>query len=222
MTLDTLNNPGYDGPWTYSGARADLGLMRDLFLNWNLPLLFVFTADLPFSAVADTLVLPLTIPRERRRLAEVESARRVDVERPSLVQPEPGEKPEATAQRLFERCREAVRTMNDELLHCYSVGARITVREPDSGEPRERLSGEAYKLVLREALPRQRDNGEVIDWQAPAFEREGEAVRVQATRTSSRTAATHPLEWRIGPGPDGGWRILEEDGIGWPEPPPRE
>jgi hypothetical protein len=42
-------------------------------------------------------------------------------------------------------------------------------------------------------------------------------VRVRATRRSSREPAESAIELVIGPGGDGGWRILEETSVGWPE-----
>jgi uncharacterized protein YceK len=219
MTLDTLNNRGYPGPYTYSGARGDLEIIGQAFLSFNLPLMLLFMLDLPFSALADTLVLPVTFPRERARLAQVEERRRVDIEQPALVTALPGEEPEVTAERLVERCREASKNQSDELLDCYSIGARIRVRSeshPDA-EPR-RLAGGAYKLELREVLAEQRYLGDVVDWSDAEFEREAGGVRVTATRSRARSAETHRQSWLVGPCADGGWRILEEDGFGWSAP----
>jgi uncharacterized protein YceK len=221
MAIDTLTNRGYPGPHTYSGSRADLEIIGQSFLSFNLPMMALFMLDLPFSALVDTLALPATVPRERARLAAVEQRRRVDIEQPALVVAAPGETPEATAERLVERCREAARAAKDELLDCYSIAARIALSpaEDPAAAPR-RLSGSEYKLELRAALEQQRDTGDTIDWTEAAFEPEGDGVRVRATRVSARSAKTHPHSWLLGPGADGGWRILEEDGIGWPAPAP--
>jgi uncharacterized protein YceK len=222
MTVDTLTNRGYPGPYTYSGARGDLEIIEQSFLSFNLPLMLLFMLDLPLSAVADTLALPATLPRERARLSRLEQRGRVDIEQPALVTAEPGEQPEATAERLIDRCREASKTLSDALLDCYSIGARITVRSAsDPQSPPRKLTGSAYKLELRDALARERQVGDVIDWSEPRFEREGKAVRVTAIRSSARSAQTHPQSWLVGPGSDGGWRILEEDGIGWATVAPR-
>jgi len=220
MTLDTLNDRGYRGPYAYSGTRADLRMIKSTFLNLSWPLMLFFMADLPFSAVADTLLLPVMLPRERIRLDELEQRERVDLEQPPLVTAEPGESPEETAERLLERCRDLSRKLEDGLLDCYSIDARISLRlaaEP-SGAAR-RLGGAQYKLELRKALEELRYTGDAIDWIDPEFELEGTAVRVIATRTSANSSATYPQRLLIGPCSDGGWRILEEDGI---EPAPPE
>jgi hypothetical protein len=88
--------------------------------------------------------------------------------------------------------------------------------DPDA-EPRGLADG-AYKLELREALAGQRYVGDVVDWSEPVFERESGGVRVTATRTTARSPVTHRQSWLVGPGADGGWRILEEDGFGWSPP----
>ena len=75
MTFDTRTNPGYGGPRVYSGVREDLALLRNAFLSLDLPLLFMFTLDLPLCLVADTALLPLTIAEERGRGAERENGR---------------------------------------------------------------------------------------------------------------------------------------------------
>ena len=219
MTLDTLSNPGYPGPHTYSGARSDLKIMGQSFLNWNLPFMLLFMLDLPLCAVADTLVLPVTLPRENARRAELEQRQRIDIEQPALVRATAGEEPEVTAERLFEHCREASKKLSDELLDCYSIAARITLRAA-SDKAKRQLSGGEYKLALRKALAHQRYVGDVVDWIDADFEREGGAVRVTATRSTARSPETHPQSWLVGPGADAGWRILEEDGIGWPDPAP--
>jgi uncharacterized protein YceK len=214
MTIDTLSNRGYPGPYTYSGTRADLDLIGQSFLSFNLPFMLVWMIDLPLSLVADTLAFPAMYPRERQRLAELEQRARVDIEQPALVTPVTGEQPEVTAERLFERCRQAAKQQSDELLDCYSIGARIVLR-PESGSaaPRQ-LTGGAYKLELREALAQERYVGDMVDWSAPEFEREGSGVRVTATRSTARSSQTHPETWLFGPCADGGWRILEQDGVG--------
>lgn len=214
MTVDTLANRGYPGPYTYSGTRADLHLIGQSFLAFNLPFMLVWMIDLPLSTVADTLALPATLPREQRRLAEIEQRQRVDVEQPALVTAVAGEKPEVTAERLFERCRTAAKQQSDELLDCYSIGARIVLRPASGSAAPRQLSGAAYKLELREGLAQERYVGDVVDWSDAEFEREGDAVRVTATRSTARSAETHVERWLLGPCSDGGWRILEQDGAG--------
>src|SRR5262245_58199657 len=214
MTIDTLSNRGYPGPYTYSGARSDLELIGQSFLGFNLPFMLVWIIDLPLSLVADTLALPATFPREQKRLAEIEQRERVDIEQPALVTAVSGEAPEVTAERLFARCREAAKQQNDDLLDCYSIGARIALRPASGTAAPRRLTGAQYKLELRRALADERYVGDTVDWADADFEREGDGVRVTATRSTARSAETHPESWLFGPCPDGGWRILEQDGAG--------
>jgi uncharacterized protein YceK len=214
MTFDTMTNRGFRGPYTYSGARADLDQVGQAFLSFNLPFMLLFTIDLPLSTIADTLALPVTFPRERARLAELEQRQRVDIEQAPLVRPELDQPPEVTAQRLFESCRALVKKLDDELLDCYSIRAEIALRPAaDPYGAARRISGSQYKTELRAALERLRYLGDAIDWTDAEFEREGNAVRVTATRSTALTSATNPHRLLIGPSSDGGWRILEEEGI---------
>jgi len=217
MTLDTLNNRGFRGPYAYSGARADLELIGQSFLSFNLPFMLLFMLDLPLSALADTAVLPVTLPRERARLAELEQRQRVDVEQPALIEPRPGESPETVAERLVERCRVAARALSDDLVDCYSIGARVALHPAsDASAAPRRLTGAEYKLELRRSLEHLRYIGDSFDWIEPEFEREGNAVVVTATRSTAQSSVTDAQRWRIGPCADGGWRILEEEGVDLP------
>ena len=67
MTIDTRRNVSYEGPRTFSGSRASLGYIGDGFLSLSIPLMLIFMVDLPFSLVADTLLLPLIRCRRASR-----------------------------------------------------------------------------------------------------------------------------------------------------------
>jgi len=211
MTLDTQLDKGYKGPRVYSGVRKDLRLMGPAFLNLSFGWVVITLFDLPFSLVADTLILPVTIPRDLDRSEAEAEQERVDSERPALVHANAGEAPADTARRLFDACRVLLRRQTPELSDCFSIEAVVTVA---GSQP---LRGSAYKIELREAIERNRDDGIFIDWRDPVFEPADERVRVRATRRSSREPPETPLEFVIGPGSDGGWRILEETSVGWPE-----
>ena len=60
MTFDTRSNPGYNGPPAYSGVRQAASNARQAFTAFNVPFLAFFTIDMVLSAVADTLLLPIT------------------------------------------------------------------------------------------------------------------------------------------------------------------
>jgi uncharacterized protein YceK len=211
MTVDTQLDKGYKGPRVYSGVRKDLRLMGPAFLNLSFGWVVITLFDLPFSLVADTLLLPVTIPRDLDRSKVEQEQARVDSERPALVHATAGEAPADTARRLFDACRALLRKQTPQLADCYSIEAVVSVT---GAQP---LRGSAYKVELREAILRNRDEAIFIDWRDPVFEPEGERVRVRVTRRSSREPPETPLELAVGPGSDGGWRILEETSVGWPE-----
>ncbi|MGH2901256.1 MAG: YceK/YidQ family lipoprotein [Solirubrobacteraceae bacterium] len=211
MTVDTQLNKGYKGPRVYSGVRKDLSLMGPAFLNLNFGWVVITLFDFPFSLVADTLILPVTIPRDLDRGKVEEEHERVDTERPAVVYADAGEAPADTARRLFDACRALLQRQSPDLSDCFSIEAVITL---SGAQP---LKGAAYKPDVREAIERDRDDGIFVDWRDPTFELEGERVRIRATRRSSREPPETPLVFVLGAGSDGGWRIVEEISVGWPE-----
>ncbi len=211
MTLDTQLNPAYDGPQIYSGTRKDLEIFGPAFLNLSIGWMLIVLVDLPFSFVADTVLLPVTIPRESRRAEARAEELQVETNRPALASVRAGEAAVDGARRLFDACRDRLRRQEISLADCYAVDARIA---PVGGAP---LSGAQYKLVLRAALQRHRATGVFVDWRDAKLAAEGERVRVRATRRSSGEPAESPLELVIAAGPDGGWRIVEETSVGYPE-----
>ena len=211
MSIDTQLDAGYKGPYVYSGVRKDLAIMGPSFLHLSFGWVFITLVDLPFSLVSDTLLLPVSLSRDAERTETIAEKTQVQHDRPALVSAKPGEAPTDTAKRLFDACRELMRRQDDRLSDCYAVDATIAV-----GSAPE-LGGSAYKLVVREALARDRDAGIFVDWRDPVYEPDGERVRVRATRRSTREPAESPIELVVGAGADGGWRILREAGVGWPE-----
>lgn len=211
MTVDTQLDKGYKGPRVYSGVRKDLGIMGPAFLKLQMGTVLISLFDFPFSFVADTLILPVTITRDLDRSRVAEEQARVDSERPALVHAKSGEAPADTARRLFDACHALLRRQSPQLSDCFSIDAVVTIA---GGQPER---GGAYKTSLREAILRNRDEAVFVDWRDPVFEPEGERVRIRATRRSSREPRETALEFVVGPGADGGWRILEEISVGWPE-----
>ena len=211
MTLDTQLNEGYDGPQVYSGTRKDLEIFGPAFLNLSFPWMMITLFDLPFSLVADTLLLPVTIPRESNRYAKRAEELQVETDRPALAHANPSEPPADTARRLFEACREKLRRQDPFFADCYAVDARVSLA---SGQT---PTGAAYKPVARAALERDQATGVYVDWRDPAFAAEGERVRVHATRRSTSEPLESALELVVAPGADGGWRIVEETSVGFPE-----
>jgi uncharacterized protein YceK len=208
MTLDTQMDKGYHGRQVYSGVRKDTALFLPAFQSLSLGWVLISLVDFPFSFLADTVLLPVTIPRDaasdRMRAEELEVAS----ERPSPVKPVADEAPVATAQRLFDTCSKLLQDQDPHLADCYSIDARV---ELAGAEP---LRGADYKPALRAALARDTSDGVLVEWRNPSFAVEGERVRIAATRATSAVAARVPVTLVVGPCADGGWRILEEIGPG--------
>ena len=211
MSLDTQLNRGYEGAYVYSGVRKDFEIMGPAFLKLSFGWVFITLFDLPFSFVADTLLLPVSIPRDSERAKRVTERTQVESDRPALVHAKTGEAPADTARRLFDACRDLLRHQDAQLADCYAIDASISL---PGAQP---LRGSAYKLALREAIGRDQEEDIFIDWREPVFEPEGERVRVRATRRSTREPAESALELVVGPSSDAGWRIVSETSVGWPE-----
>ena len=211
MTIDTQLGRGYEGPYIYSGTRKDLEIMGPAFLRLSLGWVILTLIDLPLSLVADTLLLPVSISRDAARDQRIEEKTQVATDRPALVRAKSGEAPADTARRLFDECRTLLRQQNSQLADCYAVDASISI----SGGAA--LRGSQHKLAVREAIEHHQDAGITVDWRDPTFAVEGERVRIQATRRSTRDPSESPLVLVVAPGADGGWRIVEETSVGWPE-----
>src|SRR5262245_28100723 len=213
MAIDTQTNKGYRGPYVYSGTRYDAGLFGNSLVNWDFFGMMFAAFDLPFSFLADTVMLPVTIPRDSARAETRATEVQVASERPSPVQPRAGEAPLATAQRLFTACETLLVDRDPHLADCYSIDAQIVLADQPP------IRGAEYKPILREGLERAVASYQSLDWREPTYEVEGERVRITAVRGSSVDPARTPLVLVVGANPDGSWRILEEQSVGWPEPP---
>ncbi len=211
MSIDPQLSRGYEGPYVYSGVRKDLEIMGPAFLHLSFGWVLITLFDLPFSLVADTLLLPVSIPRDSERSKAIEEKTQVRSDRPALVHAKAGETPADTARRLFDACRERLRRQDDEIADCYSVDATITIL----GGPTAR--GSEHKVKLREVIAHHQDEGITVDWRDPVLEPDGERVRIRATRRSTGEPAASELVLVVAPGADGGWRIVEETSVGWPE-----
>jgi uncharacterized protein YceK len=204
MTIDTLNDEGYDGPRTYSGVRKDMAIFPDAFLSLSFPWMGITLVDFPFSLIADTVILPVTIPREAERQKGLADEARVDTERPGVLKAEPGESEVDTAHRLFTECAKLLHAQDPHFADCYSVDARVEIT---GSEP---VSGADYKPALRKDLARDASEGALVDWREPSFASEGDRVRIAAKWASSLTPTRLPVVLIVGPCPDGAWRIVEE------------
>jgi uncharacterized protein YceK len=211
MTLDTQFDKGYDGPHVYSGVRKDLAMIGPGFLSLQMGWVLFWTFDLPFSFVADTLLLPVTIPREAMRSEKRGEELQVQTNRPAPTHVVAGEAPADAAKRLFEACRDKLRRQQEAFADCYAVDARVTA----GGTA---FTGADYKPLVREALDRDRGSGVFVDWRDPTYAVEGERVRIHALRRSTGEPRESELVLVVAAGSDGGWRIVEETSVGFPEP----
>lgn len=212
MTIDTQMDASYEGPNVYSGTRRDLKIWPNAFIDFNVPMFLLSTVDLPFSLVADTVMLPVTIPKDKERAAKETQETRVDVERAAVIQAHPGEEKLATARRLFTECAKRLRDHDSHFADCYSIDAKIEITD------QEPLRGADYMQKLRGQLDHWASSGETIEWRDPSFAEDGERVRISAKRAVSTSGRRLPVSLVIGPGADGAWRIEEEISPGLVEP----
>jgi len=212
MTMDTLRNPGYDGPRVYSGTRKNLHIWPNALIDFNLPFFLLSTVDFPLSLIGDTVMLPVTIPQDSERAAKDKEERRVDVERVAAISPREGESAAATAHRLFTACAKLLHEKDPHFADCYSIGAKVEITGSDP------VTGAEYKPELRDGLERWRSAGETLEWRDPSFAEDGGRVRISVKRAVSTNGTRLPVSLIVGPSSDGGWRILEEIGPGLTEP----
>ena len=202
MTLDTRNNPGYQGPRTYSGVRADLTLVKEAFLSLNIPMMLLFMADTPLCLVADSMLLPLTLREERERRAARALTLTFDREAAGLVRPLAGAPPQENARRLIKACGSFLAQLDPRAAHCFSIDARVH-REGGTTQ-----TGRSYKLELAARLDELRQNGGFIAYRDARYILVNEGVEVQTVFVSSIVERA-PVRLLVAPGADGDWRVIE-------------
>jgi hypothetical protein len=210
-TIDTRTDDGYVGARTYSGARQSLNLAKLAFLQLNPPFLALWLGDAVLSGIADTLLLPITIPEQSKLNLATSEALRTDIERPGLLRKIEGEEAVRTAKRLFRECSSFVLNLDPRITDCYSIAAKVELTEGS-----EELSGAQYKLRLREEFAPLRGTGRFIRLKDAKFEEHAPNIVITATLEDSKEETRTPITWVVGPGSDGEWRILEERGPGFP------
>ena len=204
MTVSTRTDDSYEGPRPYSGTLANLELMGVTFMEGSYFWFLAGTMDLPLSLVADTVLLPLTLPEERVRRSVVGQALRTDVEQPGPVRPIANVAPERNAEQLFQSCLLMFERLDPDVTDCYALDARVV------GANGLAVKGGDYKERLRQALSFLHRSGGFIAFHEPRYHDEGGRVRIEATlETSFMPERTAVVLW-VGPGADGDWRILEE------------
>ena len=216
MTVDTRTGGGaYKGPPTYSGTRVSLNGIASSFYAFDLNGLAFFGIDLPASLIADTLLLPITIPEQLSYSEQVAEARQVEHDVPSVIDPPEGESTLKTGERFWDKCVSLTSEARNLLPNCYAVDARVVM--PDGAGGTREFKGSEYKAHLRELMPQLRNTTRTVTFIEPKFEVEGSNVRIKAMRADSSQRERTPMTFLVGPGADGEWRILEQVGEGLPE-----
>ncbi|MCP4004947.1 MAG: YceK/YidQ family lipoprotein [bacterium] len=214
QTFETFGDPAYDGPSIYSGTRRNLTFVGSGVLNLSMFMVSLGVIDFPFSFVADTLLLPVTIPRWNQAGQSKFARERVDQEVASPVQVEPGEAPQEIAERLFAICQKRGEQLDPSLTDCYSIAARIELKRQD--EEVRAFSGAEYKPEIRHSIKRASYQGDFMTYRDVSYEVSGETVRIRAMRATAFSRERLPVYFVVGPSADGQWRILEESSPGWP------
>jgi uncharacterized protein YceK len=216
-TLETRGDGSYEGARTYSGAQRSVSRIGQGLINLNIPLAVIGLFDLPFSFLADTALLPITIPEENARQRKISQRMQTQRETSTGVRSEPEVSLVETARSLFETCISRLEGLDPSVADCYSIEARVVIVDPSSpvsGDAAE-FSGAEYKGRIRDTLRRARAAGSYLTYRNVSYELEAPNVRVRALRASSDWPTSRPVTFRLGPGADGEWRILEERGLGW-------
>lgn len=211
MTLDSLSNPAYKGPRVYSGTRINGTMISRSLAVLNIPVALFHLMDFPFSFVADTLLLPITIPQESARVAEHAEETRTDVERPGPVAHQPRLSSERNAERFFEACARRFANLRPLATDCYSITARIVLGEQE-------LGGQQRKEQLRLIFGELSGEGGYATLRDPHYtvEVEGKRVRIDATLIASFRTDRPRVQLVVELFDDGYWRIVEESGPAWP------
>ena len=201
--------------YVYSGTRKDLEIMGPAFLRLSMGWVILTLIDLPFSLRRGHAA---AAGHDLARRAALEGDRGEDAgrDRPPRARSTP-----RRARRRRHRAASVRRVpsswcarQDPQLADCYSVDARDHHRRR-AGAARRRSTSSR----LREAIAHHQDDGhQSLDWREPVFEVEGERVRIRATRAQHArpVARARSCSWSR-PAPDGGWRIVEETSVGWPE-----
>ena len=214
MAIDTQTNKGYKGPLVYSGTRYDASVLGNAFVDLSIGGMMFALIDLPFSFLVDTVLLPVTIPRDAARSDQAgrggrrwRPSARARCSRARTRRRSP--RRSGCSRRARSCCATAIRT--------WPTATASTRRSSSTAQPP--LRGAEYKPLLREGLERAVTAYQSLDWREPAYQLEGERVRITAVRGSSADPARTPLVLVVGASADGSWRIVEEKSVGWPEPP---
>ncbi|WFC40621.1 hypothetical protein [Pseudoxanthomonas sp. SE1] len=116
------------------------------------------------------------------------------------------------ARALFQRYEQLAATYDPAFadLYCDAALVRNTRRFPDGTERTLELPAAQYKDLVRAAMPVARQRSDRSTFSSVAFTREGDAVRITASRYSLLKDYTSPISLKVAACDGGAWGILEE------------
>lgn len=116
------------------------------------------------------------------------------------------------ARALFQRYQALAAAYDPAFadLYCDAAVVRNTRRFPDGTERTLELPAAQYKNLVRTTMPIARQRGDRSTFASVAFTREGDAVRITASRYSLLKDYTSPVSLKVAACADGAWGILEE------------
>lgn len=197
-TLGSLISSDYQGLAIYGGVYDNARSMRREASESDIDGMVALAIDFPFSLVADTVLLPLTIPMQLR--ASDGQAAQAPAETGRWA-------PSAEGARAFvESCFALAREFDARYVDCYGDDSRISYRGARDAD----LSGAEFRDLLKRSLPAAKLRGDRSIFRDLRIEPEGSSFRVRATRYSELYAYESPWEALVGADSTGAWRILRE------------
>ncbi|HVT58319.1 MAG TPA: hypothetical protein VHR45_07955 [Thermoanaerobaculia bacterium] len=117
-----------------------------------------------------------------------------------------------SAEALFDKYVELEHAFDPAIADLYADDAHIVSRKvyPDRPAEVRTYPASRYKQQLRRVMPIAKRNHDVSFYTAMTYTREGNRVRIKATRYAELKKFVSPLELLVGPGPGGTWLIYEE------------
>jgi hypothetical protein len=118
----------------------------------------------------------------------------------------------AAAKALFDKYVALEHAYDAAAADLYADTARIAnKRTYPTGEIRElTMPAEKYKALIRTSMPLAAARGDRNQYSEVSYAREGQRVRIKATRFSELKKYASPISLLVGPSKNGGWLIYEE------------
>lgn len=116
------------------------------------------------------------------------------------------------ATELFQRYVELGHAFDPAIVDLYSDDAVIRNRRVfPTGEVREiEIPVAQYKQLIVQVMPMAKEAGDIDEYSRVTYQREGEGVRVRATRYTKLKDYSSPVSMLAMPDSSGNWRIVEE------------